>query len=69
MDWQNEPFSSFRSFDTLNDAYNTSPICEKQPLSHIFLNEYVIHLVMEIPPPPIHTWCQWPVTCKKQSIL
>ena len=49
MDCQMDPFSSFCSFDTLNDADNTSPICEKQPLSHIFLNEYVIHLVMEVP--------------------
>ena len=39
-----DPFSSFCSFDTLNDAGNTSPICEKQPLSHVFLNKYVIHL-------------------------
>ena len=44
MDSQNRPFSSFCSFDTLNDADNTSPICEKQPLSHFFfLNKYVIH--------------------------
>ena len=27
----------------------TSPICEKQPLSHIFFKDYVIHLVMEVP--------------------
>ena len=61
-----DPFSSFCSFDTLNNVNNTSPICEKQPLSHIFfLHRY--------PPcngsPP---WCYShlmpPVTCKKQSI-
>ena len=40
-----DPFSSFCSFYTLSDANNTSPICEKQPLSHIFLNKYV----MEVP--------------------
>ena len=61
-----DPFSSFCSSDTLSDTNNTSPICEKQPLSHIFFqNKYV----MEVPLGVIHTWCQWPVTCKKQSII
>ena len=62
------PFSSFCSFDTLNDADNTLSICEKQPLSHVFLNKYVIHLVIKVLLGVIHTWCQWPVTCK-QSII
>ena len=45
-----DPFSSFCSFDTLSDANNTSLICEKPPLSHIFLME-----VMEVPLGVIHT--------------
>ena len=39
MDFQMGPFSDFWSFDTLCDTdYYTSPICEKQPFSHIFLS-------------------------------
>ena len=34
-----DPFSSFCSFDTLSDANNTSPICEKQPLSPYFFKQ------------------------------
>ena len=39
IDSQIDPFSSFCSFDTLSDANNTSPICDKQPLSHIFFKQ------------------------------
>ena len=63
-----DPFSSFCSFDTLSDAKNTSPICEKQPLSHIFFKQ-----VCNGSPPwcysQITSLCQRPVTCKKQSII
>ena len=43
-----DPFSKFCSFDTLSDANNTSPICEKQPLSHIFLNKYVMKVPLAL---------------------
>ena len=37
MDSQNRPFFlGFAVTAPFNDADNTSPICEKQPLSHIF---------------------------------
>ena len=64
--------SSFCSFDTLNDADNTlyiTHLWKTTPITHFF--EWECYPPYNGSPPwfYIHIWCQWPVTCKKQSII